>query len=221
MDEFDERSAVSGVGGVFRDPYGRVIADDAPVGWWRLDELLPKGVSSRSLPCVSCSTPTADRSRTAATVAQRCHVYEPSCVASVADTRVALIQGVPNSEALQHGTDSSFGPYMGEGMSAAFAGSSGPATGIRLMGQGGIAIPYADRLLHHSSFTFELWLRLAGTKGMYEQTVASCGSIETCGSGGSDPTCQSTPVRAMTGRRYAMYAQLYIAGIERTLHTCA
>lgn len=156
--------AGSFVGGVFRDPYGSQIASAAPVGWWRLDELLPNGVSSRYSPCVSCSNS-----------------------ATTDDTSLSRIHGIPNTEALRHPS------HVGEGIPTAPEGSSG----FRLIGQGGIAVPYAERLFQHSSFTLELWLRLARANTMREQAVASCGSIMMCASG--DPTCQRTTVRAKVG----------------------
>lgn len=138
------------VGGVFRDPYGSQIASASPVGWWRLDDLLPNGVSSRYSPCVACSNS-----------------------AITDDTSLSRIHGIPNSAA------------------------PGGSSGFRLIGQGGMTVPYAERLFQHSTFTLELWLRLDRANTMREQAVASCGSIMLCASG--DPTCKRATVRAKVG----------------------
>jgi hypothetical protein len=52
--------SASGVGGLWRDPYGEAVAADFPVGWWRVDSVRPvQGSSLKYSPCISCRRSTA------------------------------------------------------------------------------------------------------------------------------------------------------------------
>jgi hypothetical protein len=74
---------------------------------------------------------------------------------------------------------------------AATVDKTGAISQGQLLGQGGVTIPDWERLFHHPSFTFEIWIRHA-TRALHEQAVASCGSVVVCA--GGDSTCQRSPV---------------------------
>lgn len=168
--------SASGVGGLWRDPYGKTIAADAPVGWWRLNTLRdhPRVGSLKESPCISCKGsrvggPASHRGGTRDGGALECLVEQPHCTASLHRSLVS-ITGIPNSEALERRAGSayvpkpslgpSFSPAEGEGIAAVSGGASGGGGGVRLPGLGGLEIPFSDDVLGFLSFTFEMWMRI-------------------------------------------------------------
>jgi hypothetical protein len=194
-------SSASGVGGVWRDTYGDAVTADGPIGWWRFNYLDadPHGGRMRQSPCISCAGespggPAAHRGGTRDGGPSRCRLEESFCAANVDQSVLQSPEfGIPNSESLWRSTGNArvapeeiiteTSPASGEGISAATGGKSGQGSGFRLSGQGGISIPYTSRLLHHTSFTFEMWLRLGQVvkRGGREQSIASCGWVVSCG----------------------------------------
>ena len=218
LDEQLTAHSASGVGGLWRDPYGTAVAADSPAAWWRLNHLsTTTGTGGlRESPCISCAAsgsggPVAHGGGVRRGLAA-CGVDEAWCVIKV-DAPVSVIPGIPNSEALVRrqgsayvaapGVAAQYSPQRGERISAASAGASGTGAALRLNGHGGLKMPYSNQLFE-STFTFELWLRVgkAGMRGSREQAVASCGWVQVCDAH-SDATC-SHRTRAATNHGWEL-----------------
>jgi len=161
--------SASGVGGLWRDPYGKSVAADSPVGWWRLNYLdyvaSHAGDGGIESPCISCSG-----DWNTATHPLPCAVEQEWCVARI-HANAEAIAGIPNSESLHRSSASPyhpasplashFAPALGEGIASASHGASGEGNGLRLHALGGLTIAHSP-ILHAATFTFEFWLRLRG-----------------------------------------------------------
>jgi hypothetical protein len=207
--------------------YGKAVAADAPVGWWRLDYATSTPSDFHSRPsarmqetsCISCSGPSRS-------VTTKCSVDQSWCAARMDPSVSFPIAGIPNTEALARRAGSAyvpsptiaeeFSPAGGEGVSAASGGGSVAGSGMRFNGYGGLSIAYSAALLNHTSFTLQFWLRLgAHYVSAHGASNASCaGNACRCDAGGVPEgpfACNCSCTRAPGATRQ---------GREQTLASC-